>query len=117
MTTLQDRLRSCTYVHDEYEIVCLNNSDEDITDEAADRIDELESDVKFWNTCFIEQRDSAEKEVARLSCHIKQIAEHHQRQIDHFRGNLYITEINTERRDFALSVFTSQTATDSPSPK
>ena len=37
---------------------------------ALQRVTELEADVKFWNEAFLEQRASAEKEVARLTAAI-----------------------------------------------
>ena len=81
------------------------------------RIAELEADVKFWNTAFLEQRESAEKEVARLSNHIRQIAAYHHAALllptpetedPRFRDMAVrianvMREMHTARRDFALS--------------
>ena len=47
---------------------------------------------------WIEKHDLVNAEVARLSGHIRAIASHHFHQDD--------TEYHTERRDFALSIFT-----------
>jgi hypothetical protein len=110
MSDLIERLRGLSkYQHSDYSI----------GDESADRIAELEAEnarlksaAETWHNrnrdncqrlndkiaAVGAERESAEQEVARLSAHIRAIASHHFHQDD--------TEYHTERRDFALKIFT-----------
>lgn len=85
---------------------------------AADRIAELEAEnaqLKQWridmaetNMTLVDECNKQEQEVARLSNHIRAIAEHHESKRDdaYKFGYPQGEEYHTERRDFALSIFT-----------
>lgn len=49
-----------------------------------------------------------EQEVARLSDHIRAIADHHENRRNHY-GKEWFIKYHTERRDFAIAALTSQT--------
>lgn len=82
-----------------------------IGDRAADRIVDLEAENAGLRIEFGDVRDSYDhykQEVTRLSDHIQAIAEHHQTMKEIYGAkHMWLDEQHhTERRDFALSIFT-----------
>ena len=73
---------------------------------ASKRIAELEKIELQWLTYRNEigKVEDLEKEVARLSDHIRSIAEHNQRQLIACSSSAYMVELHAERRNFALSI-------------
>lgn len=85
------------------------NHDLTLADEAADRISELKAEVKALDGLTDRQFvriSNLIHEVARLTTHIRAIAEHHQ-ELAHtpLAQGLWPDAYHTERRDFALKVF------------
>ena len=90
------------------------NHDLTLADEAADRISELKAEVKALDGLTDRQFvriSNLIHEVARLTTHIRAIAEHHQGKYESSRYREFpeceniMMQMHTERRDFALKVF------------
>ena len=81
------------------------NHDLTLADEAADRIAELEKVELQWLTYRNEigKVEDSEKEVARLSTHIRAIADHHKEELDWHEMTANPSKYHKHRRDFALS--------------